>query len=72
MIVNSMPHRINNGIELFIALITLFTSFMMSDFFIQLITATLTYTLARLFYYYFGEKIKRIIDNLNNKFKRLK
>lgn len=69
---NIMPHRLTTSNELVFALITIFSTLTMTDFVLKVIMATLSYTVARLFYYYYGEKIRRIIDNLNNKIKRLR
>ena len=66
-----MPYRITTTTEIYLGVLTFASTVFTTNFFLDVIIAVITYSSARLFYHYFGEKIKRIIDNLKSKFKRL-
>lgn len=61
--------------EFLVALITISTTAISANIIVDALIGILTYTSARLFYHYFGEKIKFIIDNFKlktkSKYKRI-
>lgn len=65
-----MPHRITYTIEIYLAGLTMFSTMISGSFFIDLILAVVTYMSARLFYYYFGNKIKWLINNIKLRLKK--
>lgn len=58
-----MPQRITIALEILFGFITYLSTLMIdSSIVIDVLTGVLTYASARLFYHYFGFRIKKIID----------
>lgn len=67
-----MPHRITTSIELVIALITFFSTLTTTDLLLKFLVSIVTYSSARLFYYYFNDRIKKLIEIIKAKIKKCK
>lgn len=65
-----MPSRIATSIELCLGALTFLSTFITSEFLADIIIGIVTYTSARLFYSYFGMRIRSYIDRLKNKLKK--
>ena len=64
-----MPQRITHSAEIVLGGITFISTFITGDVLIDVLVGILTYTLARLFWRYFGSKIIKRIDRIKTKFK---
>ena len=65
-----MPSRITTSIELCLGTLTVASTLITGEFLADLVIGIATYTSARLFYFYFGTKIKAFIGRIKNKFKK--
>jgi len=61
-----MSNKITYSIELALALTTFFSTLITGGIIVDFIVGISTYTCARLFYYYFGERIKKCISKFKN------
>lgn len=64
-----MPQRITHSVELVLGGLTFVSTFITGDILIDVIVGVLTYTLARLFWRYFGSKIIKKIEWIKAKFR---
>ncbi len=55
-------------IELYLAALTMLSTTISGSYLIDLLFAIITYTSARLFYYYFGRHIKGYLNKIKSKY----
>jgi hypothetical protein len=58
--------------EVFLAVLTISPTFILSDFAVELVSGVTIYTCSRLFYKYFGEKTSNFINKIIEKCKKTK